>query len=93
MKKYKLKPGNHQFAPGEHGWHNNDNLSDAEAAWYLQKYPHIAKLFVTKLKGLKVEKLDSTKRSSKLNTVKPKPSNISTFKHSNKNNENISATN
>jgi hypothetical protein len=44
-KKFKLKPGRHQFAPGSHAIHNNDNLSDEEAQWYLEKYPHIAALF------------------------------------------------
>ncbi len=44
-KKYVLKPGKHQFAPGSHAEHDNDNLSDAEAEWYLARYPHIAQLF------------------------------------------------
>jgi len=44
-KKYILKPGRHQFAPGSAAVHHNDNLSDAEAEWYLEKYPHIASLF------------------------------------------------
>lgn len=43
--KYKLKPGNHQFAPGSPAIHNNVNLTDADAKWYLQKFPHIAALF------------------------------------------------
>ncbi|MBB5395633.1 hypothetical protein [Mucilaginibacter sp. AK015] len=45
MKKYILKPGTHQFAPGSPAVHNNDNLTDKEAEWYLQRYPHIVKLF------------------------------------------------
>jgi len=45
MKKYILKPGNHQFVPGSAAVHNNDNLTDQEAEWYLEKYPHIAGLF------------------------------------------------
>lgn len=45
MKKYFLKPGIHQFAPGSAAVHSNDNLTDEEAEWYLQRYPHIAKLF------------------------------------------------
>jgi len=45
-KKYILKPGKHQFAPGSHPVHDNDNLTDAEAEWYLAKYPHITNLFV-----------------------------------------------
>lgn len=44
-KKYILKPGKHQFAPKSHAVHDNDNLSDEEAEWYLEKYPHIAVLF------------------------------------------------
>jgi len=44
-KKYILKPGKHQFAPRSHAVHDNDNLSDKEAQWYLDKYPHIAVLF------------------------------------------------
>jgi hypothetical protein len=46
MKKYILKPGKHQFAPGSHAVHSNDNLTDEEAKWYLERYPHIAGLFV-----------------------------------------------
>jgi hypothetical protein len=45
MKKYILKPGKHQFAPGSHAVHENDSISDEEAEWYLKKYPHIASLF------------------------------------------------
>ncbi len=44
-KKYRLKPGLHQFAPGAPAVHSNDNLTDEEAEWYLEKYPHIAGLF------------------------------------------------
>ncbi len=44
-KRYKLKPGKHQFAPGSHAVHDNDSLSDEEAEWYLERYPHIAQLF------------------------------------------------
>lgn len=45
-KKYVLKPGRHQFAPGETAAHTNDNLTDEQAEWYLNRYPHIASLFV-----------------------------------------------
>ncbi|RZA03024.1 MAG: hypothetical protein EOP47_04620 [Sphingobacteriaceae bacterium] len=45
MKKYILKPCKHQFAPGSPAVHDNSNLSDAEAKWYLEKYPHITSLF------------------------------------------------
>ncbi|WP_413668922.1 hypothetical protein ACEN9X_02595 [Mucilaginibacter sp. Mucisp86] len=44
-KKYILKPGLHQFAPGSAAVHCNENLSDKEAEWYLQRYPHIEALF------------------------------------------------
>ena len=44
-KKYTLKPGKHQFAPGSAATHHNDNLSDAEAEWYIEKYPYIKDLF------------------------------------------------
>ncbi|SDG13015.1 hypothetical protein ACQ86K_07620 [Mucilaginibacter sp. P19] len=44
-KKYMLKPGFHQFAPGSAAIHCNENLSDEEAEWYLQRYPHIEALF------------------------------------------------
>ena len=44
-KKYILKPGKHPFAPGSAATHHNDNLSDAEAEWYIEKYPHIKDLF------------------------------------------------
>lgn len=45
-KKYILKPGKHQFAPGSPAVHSNDSINDAEAKWYLEKYPHIANLFI-----------------------------------------------
>ena len=45
MKRYNLKPGRHQFAPGSAAVHSNDNLTDAAAEWYLERYPHIAQLF------------------------------------------------
>ena len=45
MKQYILKPGKHQFAPGSPAIHHNDDLTDEEARWYLEKYPHIRSLF------------------------------------------------
>ena len=48
-KKHTLKPGKHQFAPNSPAIHHNDNLTDAEAEWYIQKYPHIQSLFTTHL--------------------------------------------
>ncbi|BAU52970.1 hypothetical protein [Mucilaginibacter gotjawali] len=58
-KKYTLKPGKHQFASGSPAIHDNDNLSDEEAEWYLEKYPHIAGLFVERLESCKVEMLEN----------------------------------
>jgi hypothetical protein len=45
-KKYILKPGKHQFAPKSPPVHNNEKLTDEEAEWYLERYPHIRQLFV-----------------------------------------------
>jgi hypothetical protein len=45
-KKYILKPGKHQFAPRSPAVHENANLNDEEAEWYLQRYPHIVALFL-----------------------------------------------
>ncbi|HWZ15691.1 MAG TPA: hypothetical protein VNW95_10690 [Mucilaginibacter sp.] len=45
-KKYILKPGKHQFAPRSPAVHEDDSLGDEEAEWYLQRYPHIAGLFL-----------------------------------------------
>jgi len=56
-KKYKLKPGRHQFAPGSPASFTNDNITDEEAEWYLERYPHIAGLFVGTLEGCKVKML------------------------------------
>ena len=56
-KKYKLKPGRHQFAPRSPAVHTNNNLADEDAQWYLEKYPHIAELFVEKLEDCNVATL------------------------------------
>jgi hypothetical protein len=45
-KKYILKPGKHQFAPRSAAIHENANLSDEDAEWYLQRYPHISAMFL-----------------------------------------------
>lgn len=58
--KYKLKPGMHQFAPGSHAVHSNDTLTDEEAEWYLERYPHIKALFVERLENCRVEKPEDT---------------------------------
>jgi hypothetical protein len=56
-KKYILKPGKHQFAPGSHAVHTNDNLTDEATEWYLEKYPHIVQLFIEKREGSKDDKV------------------------------------
>jgi hypothetical protein len=45
-KKYILKPGKHQFAPKSPAVHDNDSLTDEEAEWYMERYPHIRHLFI-----------------------------------------------
>jgi len=60
-KKYILKPGKHQFVPGSHAAHDNENLTDEEVEWYLEKYPHITGLFVDKLESCKVENVSSAR--------------------------------
>lgn len=65
-RKYILKPGKHQFAPGSHAEHDNDNLSDAEAEWYLERYPHIVSLFVERLESCEVEALQAKPKPLKL---------------------------
>ncbi|TSD67600.1 hypothetical protein FFF34_009475 [Inquilinus sp. KBS0705] len=60
MKKYILKPGLHQFVPGSPAVHSNDNLTDEEAEWYLERYPHIAGLFEASPEEGKVESQEVT---------------------------------
>lgn len=89
LKKYILKPGRHQFVPGEHARHNNDNLTDAEAKWYLERYPHIAKLFINSSDTRKTEGLEYKQTSGKrkrIGVVTPKSVKSQT-------NENLSTTN
>ena len=75
-KKYILKPGKHQFAPGSHATHHNDNLTDVEAKWYLERYPHIAPLFETiptsESESVESPEIQSVK-SSKIKSVKSQP--------------------
>ena len=68
-RKFKLKPGLHQFVPGSQAVHHNDNLSDEEDEWYLAKYPHIADLFEESVKDEapainKLEVLDTNEPSA-----------------------------
>ncbi|WP_374951127.1 hypothetical protein [Mucilaginibacter sp.] len=68
MKKYILTAGRHQFIPNSPAVHTNDNLTDEEAEWYLQRYPHIAKLFIDGLQGAKPDNandVDSIKQKIK----------------------------
>ncbi|WP_143013852.1 hypothetical protein [Mucilaginibacter sp. OK268] len=55
-KKYILKPGKHQFAPGSAAVHDNDSLTDAELEWYMERYPHIISLFAPQAPEGGVEK-------------------------------------
>jgi glyoxylate utilization-related uncharacterized protein len=68
MKKYILKPGKHQFVPGSPAVHTNDNLTDEEAEWYLQRYPHITGLFAPQ--PLKGELLKSKLRTGREREIK-----------------------
>lgn len=89
QKKYILKPGNHQFAPGEHARHSNDTLTDAEAEWYLGKYPHIKSLFSELPKVKIADKPDNQPlRSKRKEFVQSILKSEKTPK-----NENLSATN
>lgn len=56
QKKYILKPGRHQFVPGDHARHDNENLTDTEAKWYLDRYPHIKALFSTLPEGKRIKR-------------------------------------
>lgn len=69
-RKYILKPGRHQFAPGSPAVHTNENTSDEEAEWYLEKYPHIGSLF----ESAKTENLEDVedRPSEKAESVKLK---------------------
>jgi len=87
-KKYILKPGKHQFAPKSPPVHDNDSLTDEEAEWYMERYPHIAQLFVEKLESSKVEKLPDMPSGNNENqiigaTETPQGNNLPTFQPSN----------
>jgi hypothetical protein len=89
-KKYILKPGKHQFAPGSHATHHNDNLTDADAQWYLERYPHIASLF-EEIPLLKIESVESNKisvESPKTQSVKSQQKSVKSQQ-----NEDLLATN
>ncbi|WP_454801793.1 hypothetical protein [Mucilaginibacter phyllosphaerae] len=70
MKKYILKPGIHQFAPNSAAVHSNDSLTDEEAEWYLQRYPHIAGLFTPQPPEGRVFEIQEEKIKMKRKRVK-----------------------
>jgi len=72
-KKYKLKPGLHQFAPGSPASFTNDNLTDEEVEWYLEKYPHIRALVEENPDGQKTE---SRKDAVVIVKIEEQPSTI-----------------
>lgn len=74
IKKYTLKPGRHQFAPGSHPVHENENLSDEEAEWYLKQYPHIAALF-NKIPGDAQPETDIAKTACRVSVEETPPQN------------------
>lgn len=45
-RKYLLKPGVHQLAPGEKAMHTNTNTTDEQLEWYLNAYPHTKENFI-----------------------------------------------
>jgi hypothetical protein len=64
-KKYILKPGKHQFAPGSSAAHHNDNITDAEAEWYIEMYPHIKDLFeINLIEPPEKKSVESTNQSN-----------------------------
>jgi len=92
-KKYILKPGKHQFAPGSHATHHNDNLTDAEAKWYLERYPHIKTLFeeISASESVQTESVKSYLKSVESPKTEPVKSNPKSVKSIN--NEDLSTTN
>lgn len=95
-KKYILKPGKHQFAPGSHATHHNDNLTDAEAQWYLERYPHIANLFEEIPASTSVESPETESvKSSPISVKSPKTKSVKSQQKSAKpqKNEDLPATN
>lgn len=97
-KKYKLKPGKHQFVPGSHATHHNNNITDAEAEWYLERYPHIATLFETipvpEVKSVE-SSIESVESPNQKSVKSPKEQLVKSSQKSVKsnNNEDLPATN
>lgn len=71
----------HQFAPGGHAVHNNDNLTDAEAEWYLARYPHIRKLFNEIPQAIPATKKEAVKASGKRKRISITASKICDIQH------------
>ena len=89
-KKYILKPGKHQFAPKSPPIHDNNNLTDEEAEWYIEKYPHIRQLFADSLEVGKTISLKATSPvQSQPKSVESSPE-IGVIEN---NNEDLSTTN
>lgn len=86
-KKHILKPGMHQFAPKSPPVHSNENLTDEEAEWYLEKYPHIKSLFEPGSKSVKSKTL-SVESKDEIGVIQPEIGVITT-----NNNEDLPATN
>ena len=85
--RYILKPGKHQFAPRSPASHCNDNLTDEEAEWYLEKYPHIRSLFIVGSESVESQKTGSAESQTK-SVESQKPESVKL-----ENNEDLSTTN
>lgn len=90
-KKYILKPGKHQFAPGSPAVHHNDNVNDAEAEWYIEKYPHIKDLFEISSTDESVKSFEQSVQFEH-QSVKSKPESVESSIQS-INNEDLPTTN
>jgi hypothetical protein len=87
-KKYNLKPGRHQFVPGSAAIHHNGNLTDDEAEWYIERYPHIITLF-----DVSTEEVEKQEAMSVNKSVQSQLPSITVLNSEIKLHENLSATN
>jgi hypothetical protein len=85
-RKYILKPGTHQFVPGSQPVHHNENTSDEEIQWYLEKYPHIRDLLEAQPEQTVIRK-NLNKRPRLFKAVKITP------EHNQQINEDLSSAN
>jgi len=93
--RYILKPGKHQFAPRSPASHCNDNLTDEEAEWYLEKYPHIRSLFIVGSESVESQKTGSAE-SQKTGSAESQTKSVESQKPESvklENNEDLSTTN